>query len=194
MTRADVPSVVTLHLAAFPNFFLSFLGPAFLRQLYRGILGDESGLAFVAQRGGRLTGFVAGVASQSGFYRRLIKRHLIGFALASILPVLRRPAIVPRLLRALKKPAESADATASASLMSIAVDPSEAGKGTGQALVREFCRALRDRNVNAVCLTTDRDANDRTNVFYQRLGFTLGRQFTTAEGRRMNEYVMDLRA
>ena len=192
MTPADVGSVVALHLAAFPSFFLSFLGPAFLRQLYRGILDDPEGLAVVAERDGRLTGFVAGVASQGGFYRRLIRGRLVQFGLASIIPVLRRPTIVPRLLRALRKPADSASSIASASLMSIAVAPSEEGKGTGQALVRAFCDALARKGIAAVCLTTDRDENDRTNRFYQRLGFTLGRQFTTAEGRRMNEYVMEL--
>lgn len=41
-------------------------------------------------------------------------------------------------------------------------------------------------------LTTDRDNNEATNSFYQKLGFVCERTFMTPEGRAMNEYVIDL--
>src|SRR5204862_7639511 len=47
MRKDDVRDVVRIHLDAFPGFFLSFLGPAFLRLLYRGILDDPTGIALV---------------------------------------------------------------------------------------------------------------------------------------------------
>ncbi|KXU16623.1 hypothetical protein SORDD17_00170 [Streptococcus oralis] len=38
-------------------------------------------------------------------------------------------------------------------------------------------------------LETDAVNNDRVNHFYEKNGFQLHREFTTAEGRKMNEYM-----
>jgi ribosomal protein S18 acetylase RimI-like enzyme len=77
-------------------------------------------------------------------------------------------------------------------LMSIAVLPETQGKGIGQALVRAFLDEAARRGLCQVDLTTDRDHNEATNCFYQNLGFTCERTFTTPEGRAMNEYVINL--
>ena len=69
----DIAEVVRIHLESFPNFFLSFLGPASLRLLYEEILSSPEGVLLVAEEGERdLVGFVAGVTRQSGFYSRLV--------------------------------------------------------------------------------------------------------------------------
>ena len=188
MRPEDVDAVVGLHVRAFPGFFLSSLGPAFLRLLYMGILSDPGGLACVAERDGELCGFVAGVLEQRGFYSRLIRRRKWRFAAASVPALLRRPRIALRLLRALRAPALADESSASACLLSIAVDPASEGKGIGARLVGEFCRRASAGGASLLCLTTDRDANERTNAFYGRLGFTIARTFQTPEGRAMNEF------
>ena len=76
--------------------------------------------------------------------------------------------------------------------MSIAVKPDMAGKGVGRLLVTAFLEAMSRKGAAAVSLTTDRDSNDRTNRFYQELGFRIDRVFVTAEGRRMNEYKIEI--
>ena len=76
--------------------------------------------------------------------------------------------------------------------MSIAVHPEFQGRGVGTQLVEAFCQELAERGAPAVCLTTDRDNNEATNQFYQRLNFKLARSFITPEGRAMNEYVRNL--
>ncbi len=194
MLLDDLAQVVQVHLESFPGFFLTCLGQDFLRLLYQSIQRDSQGIVLVASCNGKIEGFVAGVEQQSGFYRRLIERDTWRFALASARALLRNPAITPRLLRALQRPAEVQHASAQACLMSIAVRPAAEGKGIGRQLVGAFCRALAERGVPAVCLTTDRDKNERVNRFYQKLGFELGTPFTTPEGRAMNEYVMRLTA
>lgn len=188
MRPEDVPAVVRLHRRAFPGFFLSSLGPAFLRLLYDGILADPDGVASVAVRGEELSGFVAGVLEQRGFYSRLIRRRKWRFAVASLPALLRRPRIALRLLRALRAPARTEESSAAACLMSIAVDPASEGGGIGAGLVEEFCRRAAAGGASVLCLTTDRDANDRTNAFYRHLGFTIARTFQTPEGRAMNEF------
>jgi ribosomal protein S18 acetylase RimI-like enzyme len=192
MTAADIGRVTEIHLAAFPRFFLSFLGPRFLRLLYRSILEDSSGVALVAAENDAVIGFVAGVKQQRGFYQRLVSQHAVEFALASSIAAVRKPSIIPRLFRALKRPEESGHAASPASLMSLGVHPDHHGRSAGAALVSRFCDHLKSGGAATVSLTTDRDDNDDVNRFYQRSGFRVVRQYTTPEGRAMNEYLRDL--
>jgi GNAT superfamily N-acetyltransferase len=187
-----VPEIVDVHLASFPGFFLTFLGRRFLALLYEQMRHDDEGMVLVAASADRIEGFVAGVRHQGGFYQRLVKRNKWAFARAAFGAVLCRPAIVPRLLRALQRPAEAQQSAADACLMSIAVRPESASQRLGQQLVRAFCGEIWQRGAPAVCLTTDRDNNERTNCFYQKLGFQLSSTFVTPEGRAMNEYVITL--
>ncbi len=193
MRPADLHDIVHVHLNSFPNFFLTFLGPGFLKLLYHNIARDPDGIVLVADVEGKVAGFVAGVTRQTGFYQRLIQRQKWAFAWAAIGAVVRRPFIVPRLWRALRKAKEAAESAAEACLMSIAVHPDYQVLGVGQKLVDAFCKELSNRGISVFCLTTDRDNNDATNRFYQRLNFKLVRTFVTPEGRAMNEYIRVLR-
>ena len=187
MQRGDVGAVTAVHLAAFPGFFLSFLGPRFLRELYRAIVDDEECIAYVAVADGRVIGFVAGSAS-SGFYRRAARRRWFRFALASFGAFLRKPKIAPRLLRALYAPPKAA--LEGALLMSLAVDPRVQRSGAGRLLTAAFTEGAKQRGAKAVVLTTDRDGNDAVNAFYRAQGFTAAGEFVTPEGRAMNEYIL----
>jgi ribosomal protein S18 acetylase RimI-like enzyme len=187
MNDDDVEAVTAIHLAAFPGFFLSFLGPGFLRELYRAILADEEGIAFVAAEGQRLLGFVAGSVG-GGFYRRAARRRWFRFGFRSTGALLRRPAIAPRLLRALFAPPKSS--VDGALLMSLAVDPAVQGGGVGKALTAAFVAEAQLGGAPAVVLTTDRFANDAVNAFYRAQGFSVARDYVTHEGRAMNEYIL----
>jgi ribosomal protein S18 acetylase RimI-like enzyme len=188
MAEADVPVVVEIHLRTFPGFFLSFLGPRFLTLLYRSIRTAPDGVALVAARG-PVVGFAAGVTSQRAFFRRLVREQWWRFALAAAGAALRRPSTVPRLLRALRRPAESAEAAADAALLSIGVLPELEGSGIGSRLIESFVAEIGRRGAEALSLTTDRDDNDRVNRFYERHGFHVQRSYVTPEGRAILEYV-----
>jgi len=188
MTRADLRDVVAVHLRSFPGFFLSQMGSRFLLCLYDELLGTPSGIALVCKQGHKLLGFVAGTAEPRGFYKRLLVRKGHRFALASVLPVLRDPMIVPRLLNALRKTKEEADGEVCGLLMSIAVDPEAQARGIGAALVQEFLAECKKRGLSSVHLTTDQLGNDGANHFYSKLGFSLSRVITTPQGRVMNDY------
>ncbi len=192
MEDSDVPQVVEIHLKSFPGFFLSFLGARFLTLFYKGVLADTQGIGLVACSENRMVGFVVGVVDQRGFYRNLIRRQWWKFGVAAMGAALRRPVIIPRLVRALKQPDYVGKSCAAACLMSIAVHPVVQGQGVGQMLIEAFSAEAKRRGVKAYCLTTDRDSNARVNRFYQGLGFRLGRTYVTPEGRAMNEYVISL--
>jgi len=186
---SDLERIVAIHLESFPGFFLTFLGRDFLLLLYKGLQDDPEGVVLVAANGEQVEGFVAGVLRQAGFYNRLLSNNKWAFARAAARALAKRPSIAPRLVRALKKPAEVRQSSCEACLMSIAVHPEFASKGIGQQLVEAFCEELSRRGANEVCLTTDQVKNEPVNRFYQRLGFQLSSTFITHEGRAMNEYL-----
>ena len=192
MRGEDVREVVHVHISGFPGFFLSFLGPAFLYQLYRVIVTDVTGIGFVYECDGYIQGFVAGTAEASGFYSRVLCRKWWRFAAASVGAAIRQPTVILRLLRALGKPGEYRSGESTASLMSIAVVPKVRRNSIGTRLVETFLAEAERRGVERVSLTTDRRGNDGVNAFYRRLGFVCHHSFTTPEGREMNEYVLEL--
>ena len=192
MDICDVPSVVQVHLESFSGFFLTFLGSAFLRQLYVATLMDPSGIGCVAENEKGVCGFVTGTTEPSGFYGRLLRRRWWRFGLAAVLPVLKRPSIISRLFRAFSMPEKATRERGRATLMSLAVLPLAQGKGVGQALVQTFLETAARRHSRRVDLTTDQNDNEATNRFYKNLGFICERTFTTPEGRSMNEYIITL--
>jgi ribosomal protein S18 acetylase RimI-like enzyme len=192
MQVGDLESIVQIHLDAFPHFFLTFLGPAFLSKLYLCILYDKSGIAFVYAPDSRIVGFVVGTDQPSGFYHRVLRRHWWRFGLASISSVIKQPMIIPRLLRAFSSPYQFQAPQGSGTLMSIAVNPDAQGSGVGQILLHAFMKEASCRGLSMINLTTDRCENDRVNRFYRKAGFTLSRTLTTHEGREMNEYSIKL--
>lgn len=150
---------------------------------------DGAEIVVVATQAGRIVGFAAGSTTPAGFYGRLLRRDGLRFAVESLPALVRRPAIAPRLARALTKPAEEAQRPAGyATLMSIGVLPEVMRTGVGRRLLDEFVLAAAARGARGVDLTTDRDGNDAVNAFYLRRGFVLRRTFVTPEGRSMNEY------
>jgi ribosomal protein S18 acetylase RimI-like enzyme len=192
MRAAQAAEVAELHRLAFPGFFLTSLGDAFLRLYYQELIAQGQ-IAFVAEEGDRCVGVVVGSASPGAFYRNLLRRRLASFALASAPAAVRRPSSVGRILRALKKPGEAARPAGMATLMCVAVHPSHQGFGAGRRLVAQFLDEAASRGAIRADLTTDKHANEPANAFYRGLGFRLARELVTPEGRVLNEYEIDLR-
>ena len=192
LDRHHVDPVVAVHLAGFEGFFLSFLGPRFLRLYYEGIVDYPDGAGYVYLEGGRVVGFVCGVVGPSRFYRYLIRTRWWRFAMAALGATLRRPSIIPRLFRALSYPGQTSRQEDDATLTSIVVEPAVQDKEIGTKLVTIFLEDMRARGAKRVNLTTDRYGNDKVNAFYERQGFHCERTLVTPEGRAMNEYVISL--
>jgi ribosomal protein S18 acetylase RimI-like enzyme len=192
MQPGDVDSVIQVHMDAFHGFFLTFLGAAFLREFYMGVCEDPSGIAIVSDDNS-IAGFVVGTVEPSGFYMRLIQKRWWRFAMASMRPVVEKPVIVPRLLRALTLPGKTASpGVKMGTLMSLGVSKEFHGNGIGKHLVSSFLENSRKRDVEVVNLTTDAVGNEATNEFYRKMGFTVVSVFETPEGRLMNEYAIRL--
>lgn len=193
LKNCDISHIVSVHLSSFPGFFLSFLGSRFLSLFYSGICSAPEGIALVYLNDeGTPAGFVAGSSNPGGFYSRLLKQDWLKFALASIVPVLRKPSVIWRVTRAVSHPSDNPIGDDVAGLFSIGVLPELQGAGAGKKLAQAFMEEAKQRGCKRVFLTTDRDNNESVNSFYEKLGFEIERQYVTPEGRRMNEYWINL--
>jgi ribosomal protein S18 acetylase RimI-like enzyme len=192
MIRENTNEVAIVHTRSFKGFFLTFLGPRFLNELYGSIVQDPHGIAYVAERDNTILGFVAGSACPTDLYRNMIRQRFLPFAWASLFGVIQKPSILPRLLRAFRKTSEENPVENSGMLMSIGVLPEAQGQGIGKKLVHAFLSDARQRGLDYVLLNTDADENFSTNEFYRKLGFLIHTTFTTPEGRRMHEYIISL--
>lgn len=191
ITKERIHEVVDIHMRAFPDFFLTFLGRGFLKEFYGSFCGSDEGIGFVAIDADtdRVAGAVVGPVQPAGYFKRLLKRRWWAFCLHSIQAVCRRPTIIPRMMRAFVYRGDAPAGPARALLSSIAVDPAIQRGGVGRRLVAAYLEEARHRGVPGVFLTTDCDDNEAVNSFYQRLGWQIESTFTTPEGRRMNRYV-----
>ena len=185
----DIAEAVELHMAAFPDFFLTFLGPAFLRLLYRFYAADESAVALAGEVDGQIIATVLGTSRPRNFYRRMAQRHFAPFAWACLKPLLRRPAILRRLVRALVYRGDPPLTSQNGALLaSICVDPKSRGSGVGNAMLVAFEREMWQRNADFVYLLTDRDENLAVQGFYTKNGWSVEAEFATPEGRNIRRY------
>lgn len=187
--RSDVSAIVDVHLRSFPGFFLSFLGPSFLRLFYEGLRRYPDAQLLVAARKGDIVGFAGGVLDETRFFSRLKDDQSLPFARSAIGGALRDPRVLPRLWRARRRDAEAAGNETQATLLSIAVDPEAQGSGIGRELLTAFRAWLANAGVSHFKLTTDAHHNDAAIAFYQHSAMTIARQFRTPEGRHMLELV-----
>lgn len=192
LSSAHIDECVLLHRLAFPDFFLSQLGPHFLAEFYRGFLSDREAVTGVSiDARGQVRGVVVGTLRPEGFFSRLLKRRGLTFALASLGLLVRRPSAAPRLLRALRYRGRVPLAVEGALLSSICVAPDAQGDGVGTSLLRHFEACVRASGSLAY-LVTDRLGNEATNAFYAKHGWRLAGSYDTPEGRAMNCYVLDV--
>lgn len=192
LSTEHVEGAVEMHLMAFKGFFLAYLGRKFLRQLYLGATESNQTVGYVAvDENGCVVGACFGVIDSRKFFKWLLKRRWWGFMLASMGVVLRRPSLIPRLLRGVRHKGHPppCDIEPLGALQSTAVEPGTQGMGVAIALMRSVCDEYVRRGVHAVHLTTDADNNDRVRQFYEAMGWKFLDTFVTPEGRRMCWYL-----
>jgi ribosomal protein S18 acetylase RimI-like enzyme len=194
-TLLDLQSIVALHESAFAGFFLTMLGGAFLRELYRGFVVENDGICWIAEMElthdkPEIVGFVAGALRPDEYFRRLLFRRGVHFALAALPGIARHPLrVLPRILSALwyrgDKPSAAPDG---ALLSSLGVNPRAGRRGFGKVLVNAFCENAAALGARGVYLITDWKDNDAVNAFYEQLGFHI-LVTSTRRGRTMNTYL-----
>jgi GNAT superfamily N-acetyltransferase len=193
MTPGDLDRVVAIHRVEFEGFFLSFLGPRFLRLFYWNTIESESSITIVAEdEAGEVVGFVAGHMNPARFYRRLLLRRWWAFGFALLPSFWKRPSILFRTFHAVAERVTFPNNPREALLASIAVSRQCRGAGWGRQLVESFLQWCRYQSASSAWLTTDRDDNEGVNRFYRALGWELEAQLKTPEGRWLSRYIYKL--
>jgi GNAT superfamily N-acetyltransferase len=188
-----IDEVVAVHQAAFPGFFMTQLGPRFLKEYYRCVVECACGILLVETDRGAFLGFVAGFTDPSLFYKEL-RRRRVRLAIAAFASVAARPWRLPILIANYGRTREGAQPTSGASsaeLSSVAVLPSAGGRGVGSRLICEFIKVSKTAGASRIMLTTDAYNNESVNRFYKSLGFICARTFEARRGRWLNEYVFN---
>lgn len=191
MTHSDLGAVVDIHANAFDGFFLTRMGPRFLRAYYQTVLEFESSIALVAYdtEADRAQGFAVGFRDPQGFY------HLFGqrrrrVAPAILLAVLRNPGLMPTILHNIRRvDAQAQQPVNAVELSSIAVGVPR--RGVGGALLEAFADKARSEGVHRLILTTDAEGNDPVREFYEARGFNL-EGFETRAARQLCRYFREL--
>lgn len=192
--ETDLREIVRVHQAAFPGFFMTLLGPAFLEAYYRLVLHHPGKVFYVWTSGNRVRGFAAGCLSPSAFYQEL-RRHRLRFFLRSLPSLMFHPSLVRRLVASYLQSGRSTlhEWSGACELSSIAVDPEVGGQGIGGTLLHGFVAAIQDR-ATSILLTTDAENNEAVNRFYRHHGFILEETLERSKGRTLNVYRLDLKS
>lgn len=192
LSRRDAPALAEVHIAGFPGFFLSSLGTPFLEELYRGYADDASAICVVARQDGQPIGVVIGTSAPAGFYRALLRRRAVPFAIAGLRGAAMKPRTLIRLARAVRYRGDAPPERPGALLSSIVVRPEWAGSGVGGELMRRWLALAREQGCPRAYLTTDADHNETAQDFYLRHGWRVAEAFETPEGRSMIRLETDL--
>ncbi|MGK0257980.1 GNAT family N-acetyltransferase [Sulfitobacter pontiacus] len=187
----DLDEVVAIHLHAFKGFFLTRMGPSFLRAYYGTALDFDGCIALLARdpKSSEVLGFAVGFHEPQGFYQAFgrLRRRLIPTVM---LAALRDPGLVPQIVRNTRrieydgqKPKDAVE------LSSIAVRSSK--QGVGGHLLSAFLNRVREKGAYTIALTTDAHGNADVRRFYEKHGFILDR-IETRGARQLCHYVRDI--
>ena len=188
---ADISQVVSVHLECFPGFFLSFLGPKFLNLYYSELCSYPEKIAFVYLNStDQVIGFSVGAVNPKKFYSILLRKKWINFLYYSLNATLKKPSIIYRIAKAVLYPSQNPGGNEVAGIFSSGVIPKYRSTigGSGGRLFKAFLNEAKTKGCKQVITITNRDKNESVNLFLQKLGFKIERQYTTSDGRRMNEY------
>jgi ribosomal protein S18 acetylase RimI-like enzyme len=168
MTPADVEQVARIHASALAGDFLPTLGQAFLRVFFRTAIKMPGTVAIVVEDGS-VAGFVLGCLNSHSFFYDVLKRAAPQLAMAVILPILKKPALLFKAIETFTYPKREASAV-KAELLIIAMDTNRRHQGGGRILVEQLDREFLARSVHEYKLTVLQENSD-ANRFYQNLGF-----------------------
>lgn len=189
----DISIIVDIHIAAFPQFFLTQLGAAFLSLYYNSVRKHKEGILLVCEKDNVIIGLCAGTLQSSGFNSKLIKADLFYYVLESIRLLFTKPKNLIHLIKNMSKEDLSVgDDGNYAELLSIAVDPNVQRSGAGKAMLQELEDVVRERGGRKLSLTTDYENNEKAISFYKSMGYEPWYDFVTYPNRKMYRMIKQL--
>ena len=187
LALGHVEQVAALHEACFGGYYLTRLGPSFLRAMYGWYVENPQAIAYVALDAQvRVVGFVAGTTRAEAYHRSLFRRRGGAMLAALVARLISSPAetlslawerkdLLPQALssmlaRGSSGPVEPTPGPeqGAASLVSIGVEPSQRRSGMGRRLTELFLREAGQRGCLVVTLSV-REDNPGARLFYESM-------------------------
>jgi len=172
----DAAAAAGLHVGQISEGFLTFLGPRFLRRLYRRVTRTPSCFLLVVEDEGTTVGFLAGSTDVAALYRSFLWHDGVAAALTSGGRLLRS---WRRVMETLRHGTGGSDE--GAELLAVAVDPTARGQGAGTLLVEGFLTEVGRRRQRAAHVVVAAD-NERAVALYRRAGFHMVERFELHSG------------
>ena len=189
MQMGDAERVAALHQAAMGRSLWARLGTRFLTTLYRSLMESQRFLGFVYLQDGRIDGFIAGSTDVAAMYQEIFHRRWLPLGVAAANGLLRRPSVLPLLLRTGSYFESSGDDVAAESLFCSFV-PALRGTGVSNQINKVLFDDLLARGIQRVKISTEVD-NKGANRQLRSWGFQEQRRFTYYH-KPMISYVLDL--
>ena len=184
--KKDIDSVVRIHIAAFPDFFLTQLGSTFLQFYYKSVLKHKLGIMMGAYNDADLVGFCAATQLSKSFNSSLIINNPFLFSFVGVRLLFTNPKAIIRLFKNLTKScSENNDNGSYAEILSIGVDPKQQGGGIGKNLLKAVEEELKNCSIDKLSLTTDYYNNENAISFYKSLEYKIMYVFETYPKRKM---------
>jgi ribosomal protein S18 acetylase RimI-like enzyme len=175
-TDVDAATAAALHAGQIREGFLTFLGPAFLRRLYRRVARTPDSFLLVVTDDTVPVGFLAGSTDVASLYRSFLWRDGAVAALASSGRLLRSGRRVVETLRH-----GTGGAAEGAELLAVAVDARAQGRGAGALLVEGFLAEMDRRGQDAAHVVVAA-GNETAVALYRRAGFQPVQRFALHAG------------
>ncbi|MBU0513626.1 MAG: GNAT family N-acetyltransferase [Proteobacteria bacterium] len=191
LTADHLDQVVAIHLARFPEDFITSLGRGWLRRVfYPAYLELAGGFGFVAVGENTVRGYIVGSEDSRSFYAQMLRWRTFGLAWSFLWAALRRPRMIKRALAVRRTVRAEPEPPAPADLSYVALKPGSERRGIGAALVSALADYLRARGHEG-CWVKGWADNPQTDGFYQAAGFRPVQDYYS-DGRHWRLYVLDL--
>jgi ribosomal protein S18 acetylase RimI-like enzyme len=202
--KHHIEPIVRIHLASFPDSFLTKLGPSMLTVIYEEMSKPPLGFCWVYIQNGQVLGFLSGSYIPSGrFYNRIFRKRIWPLGLALMTKVIRSPKIlldlgrrVPNVFGNRKPPREefvSSPPTGKvAHILSIASSPAFQGQGVGTSLLRAAVDNLQVEGHDYVHISFLAD-NVAAKRLYENAEFVPYKHSQSADGVASLHYQLNLK-
>lgn len=181
LTLIDISQVARIHKQELSGF-LPELGEEFLKKFYQVSLDIPEMFTLVEKENEQVLGFVSGIESAKGLYKKVILKNPIGFGSLFLRYFITHPKKIVKMAKILSYPGFSDD---SPELLTIAVKKDYQKRGIGKNLFRKTVEEFTKRKIKKFKISV----YDRltANGFYKKIGCKFENSFNFL-GEKMNYY------
>ena len=205
LERSDIDFCVALHREALGHGFFVELGDRFMRAYYRASLASPHAAAIKAEVDEQAVGFLVGAVRARAPRGGMLRHRGALLAVLGVAGLIRHPRAAFRFARTrlgryartwrerrFDDPEQPSAVTADPAVLThVAVVPGARRSGAGRRLVETFVDEARGAGAGRALLTTL--ANEAgAGRFYERLGWRRSATHVTADGHRVEEWILDL--